>query len=253
MPTVRSRSKKAFAKNLKTELRAGKPKKQALAIAYSIQRSAPKSGTRIKVKAKKKRKLSPAQLAALAKGRAAMAAKRGGKSRARKPLTRKRKRGSVVGVHVARKKSRRSRKGIPHMARKKARRSHAIVRHGGGHSRARNVLRKIGSAASDQKHMIGAVAGAAALGLAKKQGIEIPHVGTLGEAATLALAGYALDKFGIIKSPMLRHATTGFAAIAVYEAAQSGLGGGGGGGKAKGAAATTTTSGEFLDGGYPMR
>lgn len=40
MPLKKSSSKKAFEANLKKELSAGKPKKQALAIAYSVQRKA---------------------------------------------------------------------------------------------------------------------------------------------------------------------------------------------------------------------
>lgn len=40
MPLVKSKSKKAFVKNIKAELKAGKPKKQALAIAYSVKRKA---------------------------------------------------------------------------------------------------------------------------------------------------------------------------------------------------------------------
>ncbi len=40
MPLKKSASKEAFTKNLKTELGVGKPKKQALAIAYSVQRKA---------------------------------------------------------------------------------------------------------------------------------------------------------------------------------------------------------------------
>lgn len=40
MPLVKSSSKEAFSKNLKAELKAGKPQKQALAIAYSTQRAA---------------------------------------------------------------------------------------------------------------------------------------------------------------------------------------------------------------------
>jgi len=35
MPLVKGKSPKAFAKNIKTEMQAGKPKKQAVAIAYS--------------------------------------------------------------------------------------------------------------------------------------------------------------------------------------------------------------------------
>ena len=42
MPLVKSKSKEAFQKNIATEIRAGKPPKQAAAIAYSVQRSAKK-------------------------------------------------------------------------------------------------------------------------------------------------------------------------------------------------------------------
>jgi len=42
MPLKKSGSKKAFESNLKAELKVGKPKKQALAIAYSVQREAKK-------------------------------------------------------------------------------------------------------------------------------------------------------------------------------------------------------------------
>lgn len=38
MPLKKSSSQKAFVENLKTELKSGKPKKQSLAIAYSIKR-----------------------------------------------------------------------------------------------------------------------------------------------------------------------------------------------------------------------
>ena len=42
MPLIKSKSKEAFGKNIATEIRAGKPPKQAAAIAYSVQRSAKK-------------------------------------------------------------------------------------------------------------------------------------------------------------------------------------------------------------------
>ena len=42
MPLVKSKSKEAFKKNVKTELSAGKPVKQAVAIAYSEKREAGK-------------------------------------------------------------------------------------------------------------------------------------------------------------------------------------------------------------------
>ena len=40
MPLVKSASKKAFRTNIKAEIKAGKPQKQALAIAYSVKRRA---------------------------------------------------------------------------------------------------------------------------------------------------------------------------------------------------------------------
>jgi len=43
MPLIKSKSEKAFTSNLKAELAAGKGKKQALAIAYDVQRRAPKA------------------------------------------------------------------------------------------------------------------------------------------------------------------------------------------------------------------
>lgn len=42
MPLVRSTSKKAFSKNVAAEVRAGKPAKQAEAIAYNEKREASK-------------------------------------------------------------------------------------------------------------------------------------------------------------------------------------------------------------------
>ena len=38
MPLNKSKSKGAFKANIKTEIAAGKPQKQAVAIAYSLQR-----------------------------------------------------------------------------------------------------------------------------------------------------------------------------------------------------------------------
>lgn len=42
MPLKKSTSKKAFKENIKKEVEAGKPVKQAVAIAYSIKRQAAK-------------------------------------------------------------------------------------------------------------------------------------------------------------------------------------------------------------------
>ena len=40
MPLKKSTSKKAFSSNVKAEMDAGKPQKQAVAIAYSVKRKA---------------------------------------------------------------------------------------------------------------------------------------------------------------------------------------------------------------------
>ena len=39
MPLKKSPSKKAFKENIKAEVKAGKPVKQAVAIAYSVKKS----------------------------------------------------------------------------------------------------------------------------------------------------------------------------------------------------------------------
>jgi hypothetical protein len=42
MPLVKSKTSEAFRKNVKAEVQAGKPVKQAVAIAYSVKREAEK-------------------------------------------------------------------------------------------------------------------------------------------------------------------------------------------------------------------
>ena len=42
MPLIEGKSKKAFSSNVKAEIEAGKPQKQAVAIAYSEKRQAEK-------------------------------------------------------------------------------------------------------------------------------------------------------------------------------------------------------------------
>lgn len=42
MPLIKSKSDKAFKSNIKAEIAAGKPQKQAVAIAYAVKRKAPK-------------------------------------------------------------------------------------------------------------------------------------------------------------------------------------------------------------------
>lgn len=49
MPLVKSASKQAFRKNIAAEVKAGKPVKQALAIAYATKRAAARpTGTKKK-------------------------------------------------------------------------------------------------------------------------------------------------------------------------------------------------------------
>ena len=46
MPLQKSKSKKAFTHNVKAEIKAGRPVKQAIAIAYSQKRKAAKKGSK---------------------------------------------------------------------------------------------------------------------------------------------------------------------------------------------------------------
>lgn len=43
MPLIKSKSDKAFKTNIKREIEAGKPQKQAVAIAYATKRAAKKA------------------------------------------------------------------------------------------------------------------------------------------------------------------------------------------------------------------
>ncbi len=43
MPLIKSKSEKAFKKNISAEIKSGRPMKQAVAIAYSVKRSANKA------------------------------------------------------------------------------------------------------------------------------------------------------------------------------------------------------------------
>ena len=48
MPLIKSKSEKAFKHNISAEVTAGKPVKQAVAIAYSEKREAKKTGGTVK-------------------------------------------------------------------------------------------------------------------------------------------------------------------------------------------------------------
>ena len=50
MPLIKSTSKKAFSKNVKKEIAAGKPPKQAVAIAYATKRKAAGKSSKGKTK-----------------------------------------------------------------------------------------------------------------------------------------------------------------------------------------------------------
>ncbi len=50
MPLKKSASTKAFGENVAAEMRAGKPQRQALAIAYSVKREAESRGRKASVK-----------------------------------------------------------------------------------------------------------------------------------------------------------------------------------------------------------
>jgi hypothetical protein len=52
MPLSKRTSKQAFSKNVQTEIAAGKPPKQAVAIAYATKKAAAKKTTKSKGKTK---------------------------------------------------------------------------------------------------------------------------------------------------------------------------------------------------------
>jgi hypothetical protein len=52
MPLIKSTSKKAFKENVEKEIAAGKPPKQAVAIAYSTRRAAATKTSKSKGKTK---------------------------------------------------------------------------------------------------------------------------------------------------------------------------------------------------------
>lgn len=54
MPLTKSKSPRAFRENIKREVKAGKPIKQAVAIAYSVAGRAKKTGKKISATMKKR-------------------------------------------------------------------------------------------------------------------------------------------------------------------------------------------------------
>jgi len=56
MPLIKGKSNKTFQKNVSTEVKAGKPKKQALAISYAEARAGKKKDKKISKTMKKDKK-----------------------------------------------------------------------------------------------------------------------------------------------------------------------------------------------------
>jgi hypothetical protein len=104
---------------------------------------------------------------------------------------------------------------------KKRRRSHrrAIVGATAAKSSG-NRLTKAKEAAMSEKHTLTALAAAAAVGFAKRQGFNLPHLPMMGPAATYGLASWALAKY--TGNKIASHAATGLLSVAIYELAAGG-------------------------------
>jgi hypothetical protein len=81
------------------------------------------------------------------------------------------------------------------------------------------IARRAGSAtlkaAYAEKHTLAAVASAAVLGLAKKQGIALPKIDALGTPGTYGAALWIAGRFA--KSEVLSHMATGLLSVAAYQ------------------------------------
>lgn len=63
------------------------------------------------------------------------------------------------------------------------------------------------------------------LGLLEREGISIPHFGAIGEAGSLAVAGFVALKAGVVPSGMRRtveNVVLAAGTLAIYDAAKSG-------------------------------
>jgi len=69
--------------------------------------------------------------------------------------------------------------------------------------------------AAQEKHTLIAVAGAAALGYAKREGMKLPTLGPLSPAASVGLIAWGIAKF--TKSNIAAHAATGALCVAAHE------------------------------------
>lgn len=80
---------------------------------------------------------------------------------------------------------------------------------------ARRGLSVAGRAAMSEKHTFAAVGAAAALGAAKKFGVDLPKVDALGTAGTYGLVAWMAGKY--MRSTMLQHVATGLLCVGAYE------------------------------------
>lgn len=74
---------------------------------------------------------------------------------------------------------------------------------------------KAAQVARDEKHTISAVLASAALGLAKRQGVDLPKVDSLGTAGTYGAAAYVAARY--TKNKTLAHVATGLLSVASYQ------------------------------------
>lgn len=100
---------------------------------------------------------------------------------------------------------------------------------------ARRAGRAVAKAALAERHTMVAVASAAALGLAERNDIPLPHIDILGKGGTYGVLAWAAAK--VTKSKTLEHVATGLLSVGVYELA-----------KGAGKATTTTTAGDSVAG-----
>jgi hypothetical protein len=92
-------------------------------------------------------------------------------------------------------------------------------------SRVGGHARRAGRAALSTSDITMPLIAAAAFGLLKKENIVVPHFGPVGEAGTIAIAGFAALKMGVVPAslrPLVRNAVLVAGALAAYEFASTG-------------------------------
>lgn len=90
--------------------------------------------------------------------------------------------------------------------------------------KAASASRRAAAVAREEKHTITAVGAGVALGLLERFQpgmIDTLSVAGLKPAATLGLAAWALNRFGIMRNKVMEHAATGLLTIAAYDLAKT--------------------------------